>query len=428
MDLAQESSNPHREAILKRLEDRTRMVTESMIQKRKKMQMEEKKKDMRADFALRRSKSMGMGLLATDNSAAMGSHKHRRLKKRSSMGGGVLSNSVSEDSSFNSRKKKDPLSSHHRQKSKKSIKSEESVDSQKRSKSKSKQRRESKKGDKHHKSSGRKSDNELTPKSKNGKGQLGNFLDSNNASGPMGSHKSVGGGSSKKRHKSPKSTTLSSFLQSHEKEEDGDYDSKSMGAKSLPAHMESMFHRSAESERIASAFMFDDSDGFVEPTPEEDESEEDLGALPKDPPTNKQGEQKSARVMEADEKVSNVEQQIKILGVRRQALAQECEHVRESVSRKAEEAERSRDVLASLQDKLREIQSKIEKEQSALTLAETGIELQKETLALHEEKIKDVETEQMALEEERKHLVHERQQLIDAERNGFITPVPNKDM
>lgn len=418
MDLAHESSNPHREAILKRLEDRTRIVTESMIQKRKKQQKDEESS---------KSSSKRGGVLSDNQDS-----------KRRSKSVGTSSSKKEQQQSYSPMSDSAGLSKSKLKAKMKSL--DKKSDDQKRSKSKgknkaSKSRKKNRSGISDDAStsasvlansthSGHFDDNDdvnRTPKLKNGRGALGSFLESsfkdtsNSMSGnkslgalehrrrnnPSPDNKSVGAWKHRRKGASPENM-LGSFLKSHQKDDDDDdddFDHKSMGAKSLPAHVE---RRTNGHKKTINAFAFDD------PL----EMPNDRYA---DTSVNDDGKHMSPLVAEMDTEINKMDEQIRALDLRRQALNQECENVNDSVRRKEAEAARAKEVITSMQQKLAEIQSIIVKEQTALTLAETGIQLQQETLALHEIKLKAVDSEKIALEDLKHKMLGERMDLIQEE-------------
>jgi hypothetical protein len=396
MDLAQESSNPHRDAILRRLGDRTRIVTEAMIQRRKQQDdpLAMKRRSSgeglsgsppggENDKGTRRSHSMSLGLASDEETVR---------KSNRSMSMGFMSMSSEKDD-----KKRGPKpggSSQRRHK----FRTVDDSDIGKKSSKGSKKRRESAKSSKNksraeeshlaeHNISKADHDVEKTPKLKNGRGSR--ILQEGDISDQFVSNE---------MQKKKRGNHLAMFLQATRDDSSGDdyeQDLKSMGAKSLPALMHSTFSKQKkieqeENRRIAKSFMFDDSgDGDF---------------------LDKEGAQIDNKITHAGGPVENdstasprhselaeLEDRARNLDFRRKALSQECESIYETITKKEDAAHRSRGVVIDLQLQIAELQEMLEKEQAQLTLSETGLQLQKETLAVHEIKIKAVDMEKADL-------------------------------
>ena len=432
-DLAEESSNPHRETILKRLEDRTREVRGAMIQRRKQQHQESPPLEAKKRSTLRRASSK-RGIVPLKDIQATNLEK-RRAKSA------VLGSVDDETNQGKRRAKSVVLGSTDDETSRKGdgrrtksmglgLTEEKNIRTirtikggeQRRQKLRrphavddldigktSKPSRRNRLGSKT--SSRRKTephtvapitarvtaadiDHEKTPQRKNGRGLLSQKTENSKFDTEEQDSKM----------KSKKSTNrLAMFLQSQEVDSsEGEYeaDHKSMGARSLPAHMHSAFPTQkplgdSETKRIAKTFMFpDSSDDSIEFEEQVLSSTKGAHDVTESESTNDQ--RKSADLVGVDDRLRN-------LGIRRVALSQECEAIYDTVAKKENAAQRSRDVISDTQRRIIELQEKLQKEQTALSLLETGIQLQKETLAVHEIKIRGVHSEKIrALEEKAK--------------------------
>ena len=432
-DLAEESSNPHRETILKRLEDRTREVRGAMIQRRKQQHQESPPLEAKKRSTLRRASSK-RGIVPLKDIQATNLEK-RRAKSA------VLGSVDDETNQGKRRAKSVVLGSTDDETSRKGdgrrtksmglgLTEEKNIRTirtikggeQRRQKLRrphavddldigktSKPSRRNRLGSKT--SSRRKTephtvapitarvtaadiDHEKTPQRKNGRGLLSQKTENSKFDTEEQDSKM----------KSKKSTNrLAMFLQSQEMDSsEGEYeaDHKSMGARSLPAHMHSAFPTQkplgdSETKRIAKTFMFpDSSDDSIEFEEQVLSSTKGAHDVTESESTNDQ--RKSADLVGVDDRLRN-------LGIRRVALSQECEAIYDTVAKKENAAQRSRDVISDTQRRIIELQEKLQKEQTALSLLETGIQLQKETLAVHEIKIRGVHSEKIrALEEKAK--------------------------
>ena len=453
-DLAEESSNPHRETILKRLEDRTREVRGAMIQRRKQQHQESPPLEAKKRSTLRRASSKRgivplKDIQATNlekrraKSAVLGSvddetnQGKRRAKsvvlgstddETSRKGDGRRTKSMGLGSTDGETSRKGDgrraksmglgLTEEKNIRTIRTIKGGEqrrqklrrphAVDDLDIGKT-SKPSRRNRLGSKT--SSRRKTephtvapitarvtaadiDHEKTPQRKNGRGLLSQKTENSKFDTEEQDSKM----------KSKKSTNrLAMFLQSQEMDSsEGEYeaDHKSMGARSLPAHMHSAFPTQkplgdSETKRIAKTFMFpDSSDDSIEFEEQVLSSTKGAHDVTESESTNDQ--RKSADLVGVDDRLRN-------LGIRRVALSQECEAIYDTVAKKENAAQRSRDVISDTQRRIIELQEKLQKEQTALSLLETGIQLQKETLAVHEIKIRGVHSEKIrALEEKAK--------------------------
>ena len=401
-DLAEESNNPHREAILKRLEDRTKIVTEAMIQRRKSYteyshEQPTKKSSMRRrglipmeDIQImnekRRAKSMGLGVIGDDETV----RKSNLLRTKSS---GISEKKIS------SRSAKGPLADLDRMDKRTKTHTKDDLDIGKKSVSKPSRRKRvgSKTSSIRHENEQQQSDSssaqnvagedndvEKTPKSKNTRG-LSSTLMRRASCSEIYAEKPDG-----KKKPTKQTDRLAMFLQSQSIDSSGDEyetDHKSMGARSLPAHMHSTFSNpleTAEKKRIAKTFMFEDSDDAV------DDVDVDVS------PTAAKGTVVSMETESSRQEKSELvaaEERLRNLDIRREALSQECEAIYDTVAKKEDAAERCREVINQVKRQMIELQERLEKEQMALSLYETGIQLQKETLAVHEIKIRAVDSE-----------------------------------
>jgi len=445
-DLAEESSNPHREVILKRLEDRIRVVTEAMQHRRKQQQSSESPPDQKTKrSSLRRSSSKRGDLLSGSQSSMMDAEKRRTksisngsndeevsLKKPS----GTISRTRSmvvpstepprRRGSHSIRSGGSGMSSEQKRRSFRRTHTLDDSDLGKKSKSTSRRKRDGlQKGSRHSFSRGpiapmplkgdaEVEDVEKTPKLKNGKESLLARLQAEHGDDHRRSLQPAPPdlmNSSREKPK-PRRDHLAMFLQAHapddSSDEDFEADHKSMGARSLPAHMASSFSRQrhgefAENKRIAKSYMFDDS------------SDDGGGGYSRGPGmsrgfnsddglASRRGHAIGHTTVQKSSKLVSVEGRIGDLDVRRLALSQECEAIYETVGKKEDRAKQSRETINELQLQMQDLQERLQKEQSALMLSETGIQLQKETLAVHEIKIKAVDSEKSQLLETKSNL------------------------
>lgn len=405
MDLAQESENPHREAILKRLEDRTRVVTSAMIQRRKQQQQDspsEQRRSLRKSASMRKSTShspMPGGFVDSEEPTKFGPSSKRRSISGASSSYDKKKNraqSSSKSVSTDQRRQKYRARSH----------TMDDSDIGKKSKSSKKKR--------HHRASTKNEewrttmpakpvppteDIDMTPKLKNGRAGLMSSFKAESSDGSR---------HDRRKRKSKEPNQLAMFLQAttldSSSDEEGDYDLRSVGAKSLPALMHSSTlskppRRHGEEEgkrRLAKSYMFD--------TDSSDDLDQDVGSDSfkafhlsddrLDTASSGSGRKGHGSGHEGDERIQE-------LDVRRTALSQECQSIHATIAKKEDDAQQSRETIAELQQKIAEYQERLRREQAALTLSETGIQLQKETMAVHEIKIKAVDSEKASLARER---------------------------
>jgi hypothetical protein len=178
-----------------------------------------------------------------------------------------------------------------------------------------------------------------------------------------------------------------------------DYDLTSVGASSLPVHIQSKLWsgslRAADMDTISLR-----SYGEARSQSHADSSDQEISR------------DAAKEIASKDVDLFKLEAQIRNLDVRKEALSQECTHIYKSVALKQEDVDKSRDKIITIQRKLIEYQAKLEKEQGFWELAVTSIEIQRETLVEHESKMDQVERD-------RKTLVTKKEQLLE-ERKNFL--------
>jgi hypothetical protein len=418
-DLAEESSNPHREAILKRLEDRTRFVTEAMIQRRKQQveSMQQHKEEAKAQEQ-QHSKKKNSNRRTSKASSLMTLEEIRNMNKEArrakSTGLSDMSAEVTIRKS-NSRSKLDVqdekgsesgtktdtnqtftkthLLMMRHSKMRRSFTVDDSVIA-KSNKASRRMRIGQKTTSEQSKVSRRTSDTNLfQSRSANSNGKI-----DTNRNDKTDFQRRPSAPFSKKPDSDSSGSNgmdrLSSFLRENElssSDDDHDYDHKSMGAKSLPVqmHASTTYHKSIfteEKKRIVKAYMFESSN----------EGSMDLDDVEKSPESSKSQESISPDNNIEDNvqtELASLDSQLKSLDIRKEALTQECEAIYDTISKKEDSAQQSRIVISSLKRQIMELQERLEREQTLLSLSETGIQLQKETLAVHEIKIRAVRSE-----------------------------------
>jgi hypothetical protein len=442
MDLAEGSNNLHREAILKRLEDRTRVVTEAMIQRRKQQQLDaeqpahkntrsalrrasSKRGGMMSDASTstddekRRTKSMGLGV--NDEEAPLRRPSGTLSRTKSMTLSGAPSQPLRRRSGRSSKSGSSSLASEDKRNKFPRAYTTDDAEIGKKSKSSRRKRDSSKTSSRSKNSRGgsvpivanneeEEVDVEKTPKLKNGKDSMLARLkaDYEDDRAPAALQaEPLGFMNSNREQIEPRRDKLAMFLQAHAKDDssDDDYevDHKSMGAQSLPALMYSHFSKQQnnvefeENKRIAKSYMFEDSSddgGGLDTSPKFSRGSATDDGGPRGPKYKKQ---QSSELASVEDRIGN-------LDVRRQALSQECEAIYETVGKKEDAAHHSREVINELQMQIAELQERLQREQGSLVLSETGIQLQKETLAVHEIKIKAVDSEMTQLFETKRRL------------------------
>jgi hypothetical protein len=416
-DLVEESSNPHREIILKRLEDRTRSVTEAMSQRRKQQQQESPSLAAKKRSSLRRANSeRGITPLRDINKekrhvkfvtlgSADNETKQEKRRAKFTVLGSADDETVSKGNALKTKSMGLGLTEKHNrtvrtikgglaaEQRHQKLRRPHAVDDSDIGK-KSKPFRRNRLGSK---MSSRSKIEPRTvspttvrddaPNQKNGR----ILLSKNTESSEFDSEEQE----SKKKSKEPPDI-LAMFLQSREVDNSkGEYeeDHKSTGARSLPTYMhsallEEMSPENSETNRIANTFMFHDAS---EITTELDEQVISCtkGALDITDSEASNDEEKSPELVSVEDRLRN-------LDIRREALSQECKSVYDNVAKKEDAVQCSRDVISNMR-------RRIQREEMALLLLETGIQLQMETLAVYEIKIKGVDSEKIqALEEKAK--------------------------
>lgn len=407
-DLAEESCNSHREAIVMRLEERTRVVTEAMILRRQ-QQSESAQDQLKRKVTSRRSSKTAVIIPSEDIQAV-----HQANRRAKSLGLGDMAGDVTVRKANTARTKSMGLGdSSHTEKIRRGSYASKAMTKLERMKAFAgsramddsnvgKESKSSKRNRVGNKASAtrqtfarRTSDpaNSRYLNQKNG-GSLMSNLQKKLQKAESSEPDSDGIDSSRKSDK--KMDKLSVFLQSHEadsSDEERGSELKSVGAQSLPALLQSTRAsqkplQRAENRRIAKTFMFDDSDDGM-----------DLPTSSKGTSSNPQSDDS----LEEKSQLVAMNEQLRNLNIRREALTQECEAICATIAKKEEAALRSRKVVSDIRRQLRELQEKLEKEQTALSLAETGLQLQNETLAVHEIKIRTVDSEKaMVLAEKAK--------------------------
>lgn len=86
------------------------------------------------------------------------------------------------------------------------------------------------------------------------------------------------------------------------------------------------------------------------------------------------------------------------LNLRKEFLVEECSKVEESINKKQEAVDASKDNVSRLESKIRELQRALENERKTLDAAASGVTLYKEILAEHQEKIQAVNRELQDME------------------------------
>ena len=400
-DLAEESCNPHREAIVQRLEDRTRVVTEAMIMRRKQQsespqdQLKRKvssRKSSRSSFIIpsediqaihhanRRAKSLVLGQMGDDvtvrkanttrtKSTGIGDATRVGKNGRSShvaKSGGLAKleqeergSRTMDDSNIG---KVSKLSRRNRTENKPSS---------------SRQRIERRTSDPFQ---SRRVDPDKALKPRSGRTGIPSLL--KQLEETKGSDEEKYDLEKTKKPSKPMAR-LSMFLQSHEvdsSEDERESDGKSLGAQSLPVLLHSrwsskMTPQRATNQQIVKTFMFQDSDDGMEVAKGTASSAD------------------SDDSFEGNSQVVVINERLRHLDIRREALSRECEAIHATIAKKEDAAQRSRKVVGDIRRQLLELKEKLEKEENAVSLAETGIQLQKETLAVHEIKIRAVDSE-----------------------------------
>ena len=396
-DLAVESCNPHREAIVMRLEERTRVVTEAMILRRQQQsesaqdQLKRKVTSRRSSKtaviiplediqavqqANRRAKSLGLGNMASDvtvrkdntartKSTGLEEGNHTEKNRRSSL--------CSKTSGMAKMERVKASSGSH-------AIDDSNID--KESKSSKRNRVGNKASTSRQKFERRTSDPAISRHVKNGSTAMSNLQKKlQSAESSELDYDDL----DRSRKSGRRMDKLSMFLRSHEADSTDDEresEHKSVGAQSLPAllHTSRASHKPlqrAENRRIARTFMFDDSDDGME-------------FLPSSKGTASNAESDS---LEEKSQLAAMNKRLRNLDIRREALTQECEAICVTIAKKEDAALRSRKVVSDIRSQLLELQESLEREQNALSLAETGLQLQIETLAVHEIKIRTVDSE-----------------------------------
>jgi hypothetical protein len=416
-DLAEESSNPHREAILKRLEDRTRFVTEAMIQRRKQQveSMQQHKEEAKAQEH-QQSKKRNSNRRPSKTGSLMTLEEirntHKESRRAKSTGLSDLSaevtirksnirskldlpddkgNQADSKAGANQSLSKAQLLMMKHSKMRRSFTVDDSVIS-KSNKSSRRMRIGQKTTSEQSKGSRRPSDTNLfqtrSTNAKN-KDEITRSNKTERPSAPL-TRKFADSDSSG----SNGMERLSSFLQKNEhssSDEDHEFDHKSIGAKSLPVqmHASTMYHKSLfteEKKRIAKAYMFESSnEGSMYLDDLEDSPESTKNQEPSSPDKDIDDSTQTELVA--------LDNQLKSLDIRKEALTQECEAIYDTIGKKEDAAQQSRNLISSLKRQITELQERLEREQTLLSLSETGIQLQKETLAVHEIKIRAVRSE-----------------------------------
>ena len=397
-DLVEGSSNPHREIILKRLEDRTRIVIEATSQRRKQQQQESPPLAAKKISSSRRDNSKrGINPLKDIKKekkhvrfVALGSAddetNQEKRRAKSTVQGSVDDETINalktksmrlgltEKNNRTIRTIKGGLTAKERHQKLGRSHTVDDSDIGKKSKHFRRHRLGSKTS-----SRSKIEPRTISPTTARENGHTQNngsiLLSKKTESGEFYSEEQ----DSKKKSKKPadkQTTLLAMFLQSQEVDssegECKEEDHKSTGARSLPTYMHSAYESSAS--RIANTFMFQDSS---EITTELTDSE-------------------SSNDEEKSSELASVEGRLRNLNIRREALSQECESIYDDVAKKEDAVQSSRDVISDMR-------RRIQKEQTALLLLETGIQLHVETLAVYEIKINSVDSEKIqALEEKAK--------------------------
>ena len=443
LDLAHESKNPHREAILKRLEDRTRLVTEAMMQRRRQRQKQPPPPQAATQqvtaTATSSSESPGTSSSASSSKKSKKSSKHSRQQKleRSASSSAVLNHTSTEQASVDEEDVKDlkkfktRVSSRSQDRKTAAAASSRSISdimnsgsfgnnnnnninrssSSKKSKKSKKNKKESSQHSKPKSSPASLSVNpsdadddeskQDTPKHDNKSRSLTEHL----MNTPASSTASSNNGKQKRNHLSsfleanaPPDNDSSDEEENHDDEDDDDDGAKSLGVQSLPAR----YYSGSRSVGGSKNYMF----GGREAVEENEELGSVFGSVYGSVMLGSVLEEADYLMVEADgsssvagngngsiPEIVMVEERIKNCDIRRQALLQECHYLNDSVARKQQQAERSKEMIVLMQNKLVEIRYQIQKERQSLSLSETGIELQKETLNLHEMKIVAVDKE-----------------------------------
>ena len=406
-DLAEDSCNPHREAIVRRLEERTRVVTEAMMMRRK-QQSESPQDQLKRKVTSRKATSRSSFIIPSEDIQAV-QQANRRTK---SLGLGHMGDDVTVRKTNTARNKSTGIGETYRaEKTRRSSHVSKSGGSAKLervkpasrtmddssigkvSKSSRRNRSENKSNAARQKIERRTSDPLVSRRvdSEKAPTQRNDRTASN-----LRKHREESEGSevdsddldkSKKTHKPME--RLSRFLQSQELDssEEGESDVKSLGAQSLPALLHSTWstkkpHQRAKNQEIAKTFMFQDSDDGQD------------SSMPAKDTASSAGSDDSC---EGNSELVATNERLRTLDIRREALSQECEAIHATIAYKEDTAHRSRNIVSDLRRQLLELQETLEREQTALSLAEIGIQLQKETLAVHEIKIRAVDSEKALL-------------------------------
>ena len=101
--------------------------------------------------------------------------------------------------------------------------------------------------------------------------------------------------------------------------------------------------------------------------------------------------------------------QLQSLELRKTLLAEECNHVIETILKKREKVQRDKGKLIEMKLKLKELEQLIDRQEEAVDFAENSIKLHEEILSDHKDKIRAVNQELMTLANKQSDLIQEKE-------------------